>query len=139
VELGLVLLVLALVSTWRFTPPPRALAASHPVPLNVHMHGQQAMVDLTLTAQKDRSIRAGLFVQTGDFGPLDAKEVSLQFSNPALGIEPLQKDAHRGADNGSWVVEPFALPAAGHWHVRVDVLVSDFDSTALEQDIDIAF
>ncbi|HEY4074368.1 MAG TPA: copper resistance protein CopC [Herbaspirillum sp.] len=139
VELGLVLLVLALVATWRFTPPPRALAAAHPVPLNVHMHGQQAMVDLTLTAQKDHGIRAGLFVQTGDFGPLDAKEVSLQFSNPALGIEPLQKDAHRGADTGSWVVEPFALPAAGHWHVRVDVLISDFDSTALEQDIDIAF
>lgn len=139
VELALVLLVLALASLWRFTPPPRALATAHPAPIHVHMHGQQAMVDLTLTAQQSQGIRASLFVQTGDFSPLNAQEVSLQFSNPALGIEPLQKEAHRGADAGNWVVEPFALPAAGRWHVRVEVLISDFESTALEQDIDIAF
>jgi copper transport protein len=138
VELGLVLLVLALATTWRFTPPPRALAV-HPAPVSVHIHGQQAMVDLTLSPQTDRSLRAALFVQAADFSPLNAQEVSLQFSNPALGIEPLQKDAHRGADNGNWMVEPFALPAPGRWHVRVDVLISDFESTALEQDVDVMF
>jgi copper transport protein len=141
VELGLVLLVLALATTWRFTPPPRALAAMtmHPMPVSVHIHGEQAMVDLTLSPQPDRSLRAALFVQSADFSPLNAQEVSVEFSNPALGIEPLQKDAHRGADGGNWTVDPFALPAPGRWHVRVNVLISDFETTAVEQDVNIAF
>ncbi|HEY4319368.1 MAG TPA: copper resistance protein CopC [Herbaspirillum sp.] len=139
VELGLVLLILALATTWRFTPPPRALAPAHAAPVAVHIHGEKAMVDLSLKPQPDRRLLAALFVQGADFSPLDAKEVSLKFSNPALGIEPLEKDAHRGIDNGNWTVEPFALPAPGRWHVRIDVLISDFESTALEQDVDIAF
>jgi copper transport protein len=138
-ELALVVLVLALATTWRFTPPPRALAAVHTEPISIHMHGQTAMVDLTLNPQQDHSLRASLFVQGGDFSPLNAQEVSLQFSNPSLGIEPLEKDAHRGADAGSWVIDPFALPAPGRWHVRVEVLVSDFERTGLDQDINIAF
>ncbi|RXZ38840.1 copper resistance protein CopC [Oxalobacteraceae bacterium CAVE-383] len=139
VELGLVLLILALATTWRFTPPPRALAPVHPAPVNIHIHGEKAMVDLSLKPQPDRRLLAALFVQAADFSPLDAKEISLQFSNPALGIEPLQKDAHRGIDNGSWTVDPFALPAPGRWHVRIDVLISDFETTSLEQDVNIAF
>ena len=139
VELGLVLLILALAATWRFTPPPRALSAARPASVDIHIHGEKAMVDLGLKPQPDRRMRAVLFVQRGDFTPLDAKEVSVEFSNPSLGIEPLQKDAKRGGDVGNWSVEPFALPAPGRWHVRVDVLISDFETTALEQDVDIAF
>jgi copper transport protein len=139
VELGLVLLILALATTWRFTPPPRALAAAHPASVELHLHGEKAMVDLSLKPQSDRRLQAALFVQAADFSPLDAKEVSLQFSNPALGLEPLQKEAHRGADAGSWTIEPFALPAPGRWHVRIDVLISDFENTALEQDVNIPF
>jgi copper transport protein len=138
-ELGLVLLVLALVSAWRFTPPPRALAALAPVPIGIHLHAPQAMVDLTLLPQRDRSVRASLFVQGGDFSPRAAQEVSLQFSNPALGIEALRKTARRGADPGAWLVDPFALPASGRWHVRVDVLISDFERVELEKDIDVVF
>lgn len=139
VELGLVLLILSLATTWRFTPPPRALAAAHHAPVDVHIHGEKAMVDLSLKPQPDRRLRAVLFVQGGDFSPLAAKEVSVEFSNPALGIEPLQKDAKRSGDIGNWSVDPFALPAPGRWHVRIDVLISDFETTALEQDVDIAF
>ena len=141
VELLLVAMILALVAIWRFTPPPRAMAAaaSAAAPVSVHLHATQAMVDLTLTPQHDRRVRASLFVQGGDFSPLDAQEVSLQFSNPARGIEPLLKSAHRGADGGTWLVEPFALPASGRWHVRIDVLISDFVRVELEKDIDVAF
>lgn len=140
-ELLLMAMILALVATWRFTPPPRAMAAaaSAAAPVSVHLHATQAMVDLTLTPLQDRRVRASLFVQGGDFSPLDAQEVSLQFSNPARDIEPLLKNAHRGADGGTWLVDPFALPAPGRWHVRIDVLVSDFVRVELEKDIDVAF
>jgi copper transport protein len=138
-ELLLVLLVFALAAAWRFTPPPRALAAQSPAPVSAHLQVPQAMVDLTLTPQRDRRLSAHLFMQKGALGALDAQEVSLQFSNPALGIEPLQRDAHRGADRGAWLVEAFALPAPGRWRVRIDVLISDFERIELEKDIDIAF
>ena len=140
-ELLLVAMILALVATWRFTQPPRAMAAAASIaaPVSVHLHATQAMVDLTLTPQHDRRVRASLFVQGGDFNPLDAQEVSLQFSNPARGIEPLLKNAHRGTDGGTWLVEPFALPAPGRWHVRIDVLISDFVRVELEKDIDVVF
>jgi copper transport protein len=138
-ELLLVLLVFALAAAWRFTPPPRALAAQSPAPVSVHLHVPQAMVDLTLTPQRDRRLSANLFMRNGERGALDAQEVSLQFSNRALRIEPLQRDAHRGADSGAWLVEAFALPAPGRWHVRIEVLISDFERVELEKDIDIAF
>jgi copper transport protein len=144
-ELALVILVLALATTWRFTPPPRALRLSQAAPVSMHLHGEKAMTDMTLEPQPDHRLRAVIFVQTADFSPLNAQEVAVQFSNPALGIEPLQKDAHRAIDGGSggssgnWLIDPFALPAPGRWHVRIDVLISDFENTTLEQDVDIAF
>jgi copper transport protein len=138
-ELLLVLLVFALAAAWRFTPPPRALAAQSPAPVSAHLHVPRAMVDLTLTPQPGRRLSAHLSLHSGELGALDAQEVSLQFSNPTLGIEPLRRDAHRGAERGAWLVEAFALPAPGRWRVRIDVLISDFERIELEKDIDIAF
>jgi copper transport protein len=139
IELALVAMVLALVSVWRFTPPPRAVAAMSAMPVTVQLHAQKAMVDLTLTPQRDRRIGVKLFVQGHDFGMLDAKEVMVEFSNPALGIEPLRKDARPGAEMSNWTMDLVALPAPGRWHVRVDVLISDFEREQLDKDIDIAF
>jgi copper transport protein len=71
---------------------------------------------------------------TGDFAPLAAKEVTLEFSDPAAGIEPIRKAARDGGD-GRWTVDGLVLPVAGMWHVEVGVLVSDFDLTQLSGDI----
>ncbi|MDY7579423.1 copper resistance protein CopC [Herbaspirillum sp. RTI4] len=138
IEIFLVLLILAAATTWRFTPPPRALDTVRPAPSHVHIHQAQAMADLTLTPQDGRRLRAELFVMGSDESPLKPKEMTLQFSNPAMGIEALSEDLH--ADPvGTWSSASFALPSPGIWHVRIDMLVSDFESITLEQDIDIAF
>ncbi len=130
-ELLLVLMVLALVATWRFTPPPRALVLPS---ISVHLHADKVMADLSLTMQHDDRLRANIYLQDSEFNPLAAQEVTLEFSNPALGIQPLQKEA-RQQTAGAWLVEPFALPATGRWHVRIYVLLSEFERIELDTDI----
>ena len=95
------------------------------------------MVDLVLMPQGSNRWTGRLSVLSGDFSALPAKEVALELSRPDAGIEALQKAAALQPD-GSWLIEPFALPAVGRWHVRVRVLISDFEQTALEGDGDIA-
>lgn len=134
-EIGLVLLILAAATTWRFTPPPRALAAAAPVTSHVHIHAAEAMADLTLAPHHGQQLEAQVFLMSADGTPLKAKEVTLQFSDPAQGLEPLEETT--AADqNGTWKSPPFALPAATQWHVRIDILISDFESISLEGDID---
>lgn len=135
VELLLALVVLGLVTTWRFTPPPRALAVAAARPTSIHLHSAQAMVDLTLTPQPEQRQRADLMVTIGATGAQQAKEVTLAFSHPALGTEPLRRAAVLQED-GSWRVDAFALPAAGSWHVQVDVLISDFEQARLDGELE---
>lgn len=132
IELLLVVLILAAATTWRFTPPPRALAVASPVALHVHIHTAQAMADVTLIPH-NHQVSAEVFLANGEGAPLQAKEVALQFSNPQQGLEPLTEDMTLG-ENQTWKTAPFVLPATGRWHVRIDILVSDFDSISLEDD-----
>lgn len=138
VELLLVVIVLALVSTWRFTPPPRALDLTPSAPINLHLHDARAMLDLSLIPQPGRRFSAKLFVQSGDFSPLQVADVTLEFSNPALGIQPIRETAQPQTE-GAWIVPSFALPVPGRWQVRVRFVVSDFERVELEQDVNLAF
>ena len=54
-ELASSLAILALVALWRFTPPPRALAAAEPI--EVHLHGERAMAHLSFTPVRARDPR----------------------------------------------------------------------------------
>ena len=62
-ELCIVAAILALVALWRFTPPPRALAASEPV--EVHLHGERAMAQVSLLPVRARDPRVGIEVLDG--------------------------------------------------------------------------
>ncbi len=79
---------------------------------------------------------ATIVVMTGDFGPLDAKEIALVLSNPSAGIEQIKRQA-RKSDDGIWRVDDLTLPVPGQWTVRVDILVSDFERFRIEDRIDI--
>ena len=48
-EAIIVVMILALVATWRFSPPPRALAIELNRPAFVHLHTAKAMTDITIT------------------------------------------------------------------------------------------
>ncbi|OWJ56310.1 copper resistance CopC/CopD family protein [Inquilinus limosus] len=136
IESALVLAIFAAAATWRFTPPPRALAEAAAQPASIHIHTAPAMADLTITPGRAGPVTASIVVLTGDFGPLDAKEVTLVLSNPAAGIEPIRRKAVQPGD-GTWRVDGLVIPVPGRWTVRVDVLISDFEIAKLEDVIDI--
>jgi copper transport protein len=73
---------------------------------------------------------------SGDFGPLDAKALTLVLSNPAAGIEPFGRPAVKQAD-GSWAVADLTIPFPGTWSVRLDIRVSDFEMVSIDDRIEI--
>ena len=91
-EFCIVAVILALVALWRFTPPPRALAASEPV--EVHLHGARAMAQVSLMPVRARDPRVNIEVLDGEFNALTVKEVTVTLANPAAGIEPVRRAAH---------------------------------------------
>lgn len=136
VEMLVVLAIFGVAASWRFTPPPRALAIAAAQPASVHIHTQKAMADLSITPGHAGPVAASIVIMTGDFGPLDAKEVTLVLSKPDSGIEPLKRPATKPGD-GSWRVDNLVIPVPGRWTARVDILVSDFEIVKIEAPIDI--
>jgi copper transport protein len=129
--------VLGLVATWRFTPPPRALAAAVHDTLDVHLHGDQAMADVTFEPSRGTTRRVTVIVLTGDGVPLAAKEVALVLANPQAGIEPVRRAA-TSVGNSSWRIDRLEVPFAGTWSVRVEILISDFERIAIEREVELA-
>ena len=134
-EIILATAILGLVATWRFTAPPRALAAAAE-PISVHVHAGQAMVKLTLTPGRAGPVTASIVLTTGDGGPLNPQEVSLTLANERAGIEPIERRAERAPD-GTWQVENLVVPLPGRWRVGVDALISDFDKASVEGEVDV--
>ncbi len=136
VEILLAVLIFGVAAGWRFTPPPRALAIAAAQPAIAHFHTPEAMAELTITPGHTGEVAASILMFDGDFGPLDAKEVTLVLSKPDSGIEPLKRPATKPGD-GTWRVDNLVIPIAGSWTVRIDILVSDFEMKKVEGPIDI--
>jgi copper transport protein len=136
IECAVVVGILALVAGWRFTPPPRSLvSAAHP-PLVLHIHSDKVMFQVLVSPGTTGTDTVVLQIMSGDFGPLQAKEVSLILSQPERGIEPFERPAVREAD-GNWIARNVPIPFAGRWRVRVDALVTDFEKVTLEDELDV--
>ena len=94
---------LAVVAGWRFTPPPRVLAASVAAPLSIHIHTDRAMFQVLISPGKVGSNDFVLQLMTGDAALLPAKEAALAVSLPERGIDRssvaqrLAHHARRGA------------------------------------------
>jgi copper transport protein len=134
VELLLAFAILAAVTLWRFTPPPRALAVA--APISIHLHGERAMADIEIARASGpgAGARASVLVLDGDFQPLSAKEVTLVLASPGSGIESIRR---RGAAMGesTWRIDNLTIPVAGQWNVRMEVLVNDFEKVMLEETV----
>lgn len=135
-ECAVVIGILALVALWRFTPPPRSLAAAVRPPLALHIHSDRAMFQVLISRSRAGTDDFVLQIMAGDASPLQAKEVSLFLSLPEKGIEPMERKAARGAD-GIWTVRDVPIPFAGLWRIRVDALVTDFEMVTLEEELDV--
>ena len=135
-ECVVVIAVLAVVAGWRFTPPPRSLATAIATPLALHIHTETAMFQVLVSPGTVGTDSFILQLMNGDASPLDAKEATLFLSLPERGIEPLERKAVLGGD-GYWHVSSVPLPFAGHWHLRIDALITDFKMVTLEDELDV--
>ncbi|CAH2395788.1 copper resistance CopC/CopD family protein [Mesorhizobium ventifaucium] len=136
IEILIVLAIFGVAAGWRFTPPPRALAIAAVQPASVHIHTPKAMADLSITPGHVGPVAASIVIMTGDFGPLDADQVTLMLSKPDSGIEPIKRAATKRGD-GTWRVDDLVVPVPGRWTARLDILVSDFEIVKIEAPIDI--
>jgi copper transport protein len=130
VDVCLLLAVLAVVAGWRFTPPPRSVAAAeaalrHRQMLHIHTARGMAMIEFGDRGSLDVRLSGA------DGRPMPAREVRVSLANPTAGIEPLQRQATR-VEDGRWSVDGLTLPVGGAWTVRLDILISDFESLPLE-------
>ncbi len=133
VEILVALVILALASGFRLTPPPRALTPPAE-PVHLHVHTDRAMVDMTLTPGRAGPVSIELGFQTGRFDALVPLEVELTFAMPAAGIEPIRIEARPGGD-GLWRAGPLTLPTPGEWEVSLQILITDFESLTLRDTI----
>jgi copper transport protein len=133
-EIGIAAAILALVALWRFTPPPRALAAA--APIEVHLHGDRAMAHVTLTPVRARDPQVDVEVFDGAFNALAVRQVTVTLANPTAGIEAIRREADLSRDN-HWRAAGLRLPVAGRWTVRVDLLIDDFEKIVLEDQVDL--
>jgi len=137
VEACIAVAVLGAAAGWRFTPPPRAsaqavLQAARPLPgATVHIHGKEGMTLVTFARRSVGANSAEIALLKPEGGKLEAKEVRVELSSPAAGIERLTRTAVRRG-TGLWEVGDLNLPAPGRWTVAVVALVSDFDQLRLE-------
>jgi copper transport protein len=127
--------ILAVVATWRFTPPPRSLVPD--APLAIHIHSDKAMFQVLVSPGRVGSDDFVLQLMNGDGTLLQAKEATLTLSLPARGIDEIERQGTLGADH-FWHVKNVPLTVPGRWHVRIDALMTDFEKITLEDDIDIA-
>ncbi len=135
-EAVIVVAILAVVAGWRFTPPPRALAAAVQAPLAIHIHTEHAMFQVLISPGKVGTDSFVLQLMNGDGALLSAKEARLTLSLPERGIEPFERAATLGAD-GYWHVREVPIPHPGRWHLRIDALVTDFQKITLEDHFDV--
>ncbi|MDX0537438.1 copper resistance protein CopC [Sinorhizobium medicae] len=135
-ETAIVLLIFAVAACWRFTPPPRALAAAAAQPATVHIHAGKAMALVQVSPGRAGDVKVSIGVLTGEFQRLDAKEVTLVLSMPDSGVEPFRRQAVR-LNEGTWRIDDMTIPLPGTWRVRVEILISDFEKVSLEEQINI--
>jgi copper transport protein len=135
-ELMLMMIVLALVTTWRFTPPPRALVAAAAEPAVLSFHTASAFANVAFTPGRAGRVKVSMVIMTGSYGPLDAKAITVTIANLPAGVEPIARSAQKPGD-GSWRIEALTIPLPGLWSVRLDILLPDDTNVTLEDQLEI--
>ncbi len=135
-EIMLVATIVAIAAAWRFTPPPRALAAGPEPHFQIHMHGTGAMANVVLSPARAGPVRAVIEPRTPDLRPLEVKEVEISLLPEEPGLEPIRRAAQRGSGT-SWIAEGLVIPRAGRWRVQVEMLVTDFEKARVEARIEV--
>lgn len=141
VEIGIVLVILALVAGWRFTPPPRALSLAAEAadlasgPLYAHAMDAAAMADITIAPGHAGPVTMDLFLTDAAGATLEPLGATVTLSSPELGIEPIVTDVK--LVDGAWRVDPLTIPAAGTWLIDIELRLSRFSLSRLQAEIEV--
>jgi copper transport protein len=132
-EMLIGVVIFGIVALWRFTPPPRSMFAIHVLATGVqfHAHGTQGMANLTISPAHTGPIKVTINVLDIEARPLDVKGVDLALFDPANSLEPIRRTAHR-LTAATWQIDDLAIPVAGLWTFRVDLLVTDFEKVSIK-------
>ncbi len=134
-EAVLVVLILGLVAGWRFSPPPRALAAVEAAvpaePIWVHLMDAKTMAMVSITPGQAGPVALEIWLTDLEGMPITALDVSVTLSEPGLGIEPFKRAAVEA--DGVWRVEDLTIPVAGTWRLEMDIRASRFELVKLAE------
>ncbi|MCP8937349.1 copper resistance protein CopC/CopD [Alsobacter sp. SYSU M60028] len=134
-EVVLALLALAFVAGWRFTPPPRALAALAPAAREFDFAGPAVAAHVRIERGQHDALNVSVNLTKPSGEPLDPRGVTLSFAPASDDGGTLDREAR--LDKRSWVVRDLLLPAVAHWRLRVEVLISDFEEAEVEGAIEL--
>ena len=122
-------IVIAIVAALGTMVPAIHAAHQHPtyeaVPADaafVHIHLVEGMADVTIRPGRTGRARATIRLWNEDFGPLEARQVSMTLTAPGATANPTTLPALQRRD-GAWEVDGIALSEPGNWTVTVDVML----------------
>ncbi len=137
-ELVLIAAILALVAGWRFTPPPRALAAAEqPAGAVLALAARNLTAELAINPARVGSTDVVITLATADGEPVSPRSVRLSLTPAELDLAPVTRTADADAE-GNWRAEAVVLPLPGLWTVEVEVRVTDFELIKLTGDVTVA-
>jgi copper transport protein len=127
-EIAIVVVIFGLVSLWRFTPPPREMAAVRVLStgLQFHAHGTRGMANLIVSPARAGPVKVSINVMDVQARPLEVAGVDLVLTDPERRIESIRRKARR-VTSANWQIDDLTIPVPGTWLVRIDLLVSDFE------------
>ncbi len=131
-EAGVALLILAVVSLWRLTPPPTSLGSPDERAFQIHVHGVEAMASMTIRPTRVGPVQIRIEPKGADLSPLRVQDVDLYLSPDAPGLAPIHRQARLAPGAHQWDVEGVTIPAPGIWRLRIDLLIDDFSRTSLD-------
>ncbi|WIJ26965.1 copper resistance CopC/CopD family protein [Devosia sp. RR2S18] len=136
-EIVIILAVLGLVSVWRFTPPPRALADELAATSSVTLTEGDYQAILTLSPGRIGANSALIQVSKGTGELPTPRSVRLSMQPQDDVIAPVTATAEQDS-SGAWSVEQLTLPLPGEWVAGVEVRVSDFELVKFEELLTVA-
>jgi copper transport protein len=135
-EIVIILAVLGLVSAWRFTPPPRALATEVGTPVTLDLANGSVTATVTLSSNRVGVVDVGIELSAAPEEPLSPKSVKLSLE-PENGMMSPMTRAAEALTAGIWSVDELAIPLAGVWLVEVEIRMSDFELSKVQGTLEI--
>lgn len=138
IEVVVATAVVAVLGLWRFTPPPRAMAADPAAyeSQDVVAANEGVSARLSIRPPITGPVRVEVSDLTLDGKPFEPLGISIDLEKPSYGLGPFTREATRAYD-GAYRADGFVLPLDGFWIVKVTVLVSDFRSVTLTDVFDV--